>query len=146
MINDFLLTEDRVSMANGLEVRVPLLDQELVEFALALPSSFKVHHLEKKWALKKAVLPLLNEEILNKKKWGFSFNPYLLFDAQLKPLARKVLTREKVHEHGLFSWDWIERVLETPSSPRMRWHYFNLWVMVGFSQWHDLFFGEERRV
>jgi asparagine synthase (glutamine-hydrolysing) len=144
LINDFLLTEDRVSMAHGLEVRVPFLDRELVQFVLSLPSSFKYRPGQKKRLLKAAMKPELPAWVLAKPKWGFSFNPHLLFKTELKPFAQKILTRERVEEMGLFSWKWIQSVLEAPPHPKMRWHYFNLWVMAGTVIWHDLFFSGKK--
>ncbi len=139
LTNDFLLNEDRVSMAHGLEVRVPLLDQKLVDFTLALPTSWKYLPFNKKRILKNSVQKWLPPEILKKRKWGFSFNPYYQFRKDLKNIARKILTKQEVEKQGLFSWNWIDKVINTAPTPRMRWHYFNLWVMVGFTIWHKMF-------
>lgn len=137
--NDFLLTEDRVSMAHALEVRVPLLDREIVEFAAGLPSSMVYSPRTKKKLLKDAAEEWIPREMLDKKKWGFSFNPVLLFEKQLKPLAQEILTPRKLADLQVFNPKWVRQVLESPVSPRMRWHYFNLWVMIGFALWHDRF-------
>ncbi|MCB0403613.1 MAG: asparagine synthase (glutamine-hydrolyzing) [Bdellovibrionales bacterium] len=145
LVNDFLLTEDRVSMAHSLEVRTPLLDKTLVEFAFSLPSSAKYHFRQKKMLLKQAVTNLLPAEILNKKKWGFSFTPHLFFEKQLRDFARNTLTRREVQDLGWFSWPWIDRVLNSKPSPKLRWHYFNLWVMAGFHLWHNTFFQSSNR-
>ncbi|MBN2407214.1 MAG: asparagine synthase (glutamine-hydrolyzing) [Elusimicrobia bacterium] len=142
LINDFLLTEDRVSMAHGLEVRVPLLDRKLVEFALSIPTPMKYSFLRKKKILKKAVTDRLPGRILSKKKWGFSFNPYYQFSKDLKTIAGSVLTRDRVESQGLFSYRWIRQVLDARPDPGMRWHYFNLWVMAGFTLWHDMFIAD----
>lgn len=142
LTNDFLFTEDRVSMAHSLEVRVPFLDKELVEFAFSLPSNFKYGPRNKKKILKDAALKWLPRDILEKKKWGFSFNPYHLFQKQLRTTAMSVLTEKRVKDLGVFSWKWIDDVLTQRPTPRMRWHYFNLWVMLGIFLWHERFFGD----
>jgi asparagine synthase (glutamine-hydrolysing) len=139
--NDFLLTEDRVSMASSLEVRVPFLDLELVKFAFSLPSSLKYRPGNKKRLLKIVGRDWLPESILEKRKWGFSVNPYLLYQKQLRTFATQVLTESAVKEMGLFNWKWICDVLDKPANPKMRWHYFNLWVMAGMTLWHRTFFG-----
>jgi asparagine synthase (glutamine-hydrolysing) len=146
MVNDFLLTEDRVSMAHSLETRVPLLDGELVDFALSLPSSLKYRPGNKKRIMKAAVRDRLGDDILRRRKWGFSFDPVAIFASHIRPFALQTLTREKVGELGVFNWRWIERTLESPVTSSMRWHYFNLWVMAGFSLWHDLFVSRRVRV
>lgn len=68
-----LLARDRMSMAHGLEVRVPLLDYRLVEFALSLPPSWLVSALpvEGKRIMRKVADPLLSDGILNRPKQGF---------------------------------------------------------------------------
>ena len=140
LINDFLLTEDRVSMASGVETRVPLLDQELVEFALSLPSSFKYRPGQRKRILRRAMREHLPSQLFSKPKWGFSFDPVFLFPRGLKGLASQVLTQEAVQELGLFNWKWIRSVLDARPSPELRWHYFTLWVMTGIVLWHQEFF------
>ncbi|MBI3616105.1 MAG: asparagine synthase (glutamine-hydrolyzing) [Candidatus Omnitrophica bacterium] len=69
--NDLMVKTDRCSMAHGLEVRSPLLDTPLIEYAAALPDRFKVRGCQTKVLLKKACADLLPPEIRNRKKMGF---------------------------------------------------------------------------
>ncbi len=69
--DDFLVKVDRASMANGLEVRPPLLDHELLEMAGRIPSSLKVHHGETKWILKEACKDRLPRSVVRRRKHGF---------------------------------------------------------------------------
>ena len=139
LVNDFLLTEDRVSMAHGLESRVPLLDQDLMDYAFHLPSHFKYRRGTKKYLLKQVAKPWLPEFVIKKKKWGFSVNPYLLFQKQLKQFAEGELTPSRLKDLDVFSPQWVDQVLKAKPSPLLRWHYFNLWVMCGYSLWHRQF-------
>ncbi|MBF0107613.1 MAG: amidotransferase 1, exosortase A system-associated [Magnetococcales bacterium] len=66
-----LVKVDRASMAHGLEVRVPLLDHELVAWMLQLPAEFKLHHGSGKALLKEGLTTLLGREILDRPKMGF---------------------------------------------------------------------------
>lgn len=68
---DILVKVDRMSMANSLEVRAPLLDYKIVEFAANIPSHLKFHNGEKKHILKETVKKILPDEILYRKKMGF---------------------------------------------------------------------------
>jgi asparagine synthase (glutamine-hydrolysing) len=146
MINDFLLSGDRVSMANSLEVRVPFLDVDLVNFAFSIPTRFKIKNNRTKYIFRQAMAGILPDPIIRKKKWGFSFNPYYQFQKDLKTVAERVLTRERVLETGFFNYDFIRQVVEHRPHPRLRWHYFVLWMMVGFHIWHDMFItGDVRR-
>jgi asparagine synthase (glutamine-hydrolysing) len=139
MIDDFLLSEDRVSMAHGLEARVPFLDLDLVKLAFRIPARVKMRGSEMKYLLRKALASHLPEPVLRKKKWGFSFNPYHQFQKDLKKAVRERLTERAVKELGFFNFRFIEKVVNHPPHPRLRWHYFIIWVMLGFHQWYDLF-------
>lgn len=143
MIDDFLLSEDRVSMAHGLEVRVPFLDPDLVRLAFSIPTRLKMPGLTPKALFRDALASRVPERIARKKKWGFSFNPYHQYQKDLARVAREVLTRESVERLGIFNYRFIEQILNHRPVPRMRWHYFLLWVIVGVHQWHELFFSSE---
>ncbi|GAA0540506.1 asparagine synthase (glutamine-hydrolysing) [Rhizomicrobium palustre] len=69
---DILTKVDRASMANSLEVRVPMLDASFVEWALSLPRDFKLRGGEGKFVLKRALEPLLPHKVLYRPKQGFS--------------------------------------------------------------------------
>lgn len=139
MVDDFLANEDRVSMAHGLEVRVPFLDRDLVAFANSIPISLKLHGGTMKYIFKQAMHGILPEHTLQKKKWGFSFNPYYQFQKDLKTLANRVLTRDKIVTRGIFNYDYLREILDAPPDPRLRWHYFYLWNVVGFEIWFQMF-------
>lgn len=139
MVEDFLNNEDRVSMGNSLEVRVPFLDTDLVKFAFSIPSNLKYKNDEGKYIFKKAMRGILPDETLRKKKWGFTFSSYHQFNKDLKTAAKMILTRERVESQGLFNYDYINRIIEYPPSPKMYWHYFFLWNVVGVTIWQQMF-------
>src|SRR5262249_44421929 len=72
LCDDILVKVDRASMAHALEVRVPLLDQEVVQLAARMPSSLKLKDRETKIALRAAASKLLPESVLTRKKMGFT--------------------------------------------------------------------------
>jgi asparagine synthase (glutamine-hydrolysing) len=139
MIDDFLMNEDRTSMAHGLEVRVPFLDRELVRFAMGIPVDLKIRRNETKYIFRKAMSGLLPEHVLRKKKWGFSFNPYYQFQKDLKAVAERVLTAQRVAQRGWFNYAYLRRILDHPPHPRLRWHYFFLWLALGLEIWAQMF-------
>jgi asparagine synthase (glutamine-hydrolysing) len=139
MVNDFLVNEDRVSMAHGLEVRVPFLDRDLVSYAARIPTALKLAHGETKHLFKRAVAPWLPPAVLQKKKWGFTFSAYHQFNKDLRVVAERILTPRRVADAGWFNYEWIRAVVQHPAHPRMRWHYFMLWMMVGFEIWRQMF-------
>ncbi|MFV2080700.1 MAG: asparagine synthase (glutamine-hydrolyzing) [bacterium] len=139
MVDDFLANEDRTSMANSLEVRVPFLDKDLVEFAFSIPAGIKFDGGELKAVLKKSMAGILPPETLAKPKWGFTFDSYFQFQKDLKELAERELTENFIREQGLFNYRFIKSILDHPPHRWMRWHYFLLWLILGVKIWEDLF-------
>ena len=72
--DELLMFGDKLSMAHGLEVRVPFLDKEIVEFAERLPANFKVRNGSQKWLHRQVCEQLLPKTILRRKKRGFAVN------------------------------------------------------------------------
>lgn len=72
--DELLMFGDKLSMAHGLEVRVPYLDREIVEYVERLPARLKVRHLSQKWLHKQVSGQILPREILKRKKRGFAVN------------------------------------------------------------------------
>jgi len=142
MPDDFLLNEDRTSMANSLEVRVPYLDLELVKYAFTIPSNLKVNNMKLKYCFREAMKSHLPGKIIKKKKWGFTFNPYFQFKKDLKQTAEEILTKKRIKEQGIFNYSFIRKILDYPPHPKLRWHYFYLWIVIGFQIWEDIFLND----
>lgn len=70
--DELLLFTDKLSMAHGLEIRVPYLDREIVEFARRLPARFKIRNGQRKWLHRRVAERFLPPEILRRRKQGFS--------------------------------------------------------------------------
>jgi len=139
MQEDFLMNEDRTSMANGLEVRVPFLDRDLAQFAMSIPAELKMKRNRPKRLFRKAMEGILPDHTLRKKKWGFSFNPDYQFQKDLKQVAEQILTKEQVERRGFFNYAYLRGILDHPPHPRLRWHYFFLWVALGMEIWFRMF-------
>ncbi len=139
MVDDFLANEDRMSMAHGLESRVPFLDRRIVEMVYSFPVAWKIQRGQRKILLKKMVSHRLPARILSKKKHGFTFNPVIQFQKDLKGFASEYLSRERVENSGIFNYAYIERVLNSNPHPSLRWHYFLLWKIAGYHLWEDIF-------
>lgn len=139
MVDDFLLNEDRTSMANSLEVRVPFLDKELVEFAFSIPASVKFADGGLKTVLKTAMKGILPDVTLKKPKWGFTFDSFFQFQKDLRSLAQAELTEPFIRQQGIFNYRFIRSILDHPPHRWLRWHYFLLWLILGVKVWEDLF-------
>jgi asparagine synthase (glutamine-hydrolysing) len=145
MVSDLLHNEDTMSMAHSVESRVPLLDLELVRFAARIPGHIRFEG-GLKGLLKASLRGVLPERVLQKKKWGFTFDPVEQFQKDLGPLVRETLTPDQLRRSGIFNPTFVESVLKAQPHQRLRWHYFLLWQMVGVETWLDTFTGTRSRV
>jgi asparagine synthase (glutamine-hydrolysing) len=97
LVDDILTKVDRASMAHSLEVRVPLLDHEVMEYAASIPASYKLRGGEGKYIFKKVLAQVLPAEVLQRPKMGFSIPLAQWFRRELKPnFEREVLTKRSV--------------------------------------------------
>lgn len=110
--DDLLIKADKITMANSLELRVPLLDHKVLEFAASLPASYKVEGTETKRALKATFARTVPQEILTRKKAGFPvpYDSWLRND--LSGYARETLLSERAKSRGYFQPTEVERLLD----------------------------------
>ncbi len=127
---DILVKVDRTSMANGLEVRAPFLDHDLVAWGLALPASLKRSGLEGKRVLKEAVRPLLPPEILGRGKQGFSVSLAAALRREEAGLKSRLLGPAML-ESGLFAHPALARMIEEHMSGQLD-HSQPLWLLLVF--------------
>jgi len=139
MVNDLLLQEDRLSMAFGLEVRVPFLDEDLVDLITAIDRDARMRDRQPKSLMKRAAAAWLPPSILQRPKSGFQVPIHRFFHTHLMPLCAELLCRQRLETDGLFNPDFVEAVLRQRPHPRLRWHYFMLYLMIGVNLWFDIF-------
>ncbi len=134
LVDDMLVKTDRASMAHSLEARVPILDQVVAEFALALPSRSKVRGLAKKRLLRQAVTPLLPREVIAGKKRGFSPPIGNWLRNELQPLTREVLSPGALREQGYFRHEAVSLFIDEHAA-RKADHSRKIWALLTFSLW-----------
>jgi asparagine synthase (glutamine-hydrolysing) len=93
---------DKMSMAAGLEVRVPFLDLDLVEFAARVPCHYKQRGRQGKWLLKKAMEPYLPHDVIYRSKSGFGLPLRRWLRVELRDWLSDILSYESLHRRGLF--------------------------------------------
>jgi asparagine synthase (glutamine-hydrolysing) len=133
---DILAKVDRASMAHSLEVRVPLLNRVLVEFAAGLPHSMKLHRLTTKYLLRQALQGLLPAPILWRGKKGFNVPVAKWFTGPLKPLLEDLLSPSRLKRQGLFQPDYVGSLLQEHQA-RRRDHRKLLWTLLAFQMWFE---------
>ncbi len=112
--DDILMKQDKVSMAHAVEVRVPFLDHELVEYALSMPPSLKVRGLASKWILRRHARDLLPPRAASRRKMPF-YTPVERYLAQpvFVDLLDDLLSERAVRERGVFRPDAVGRLRDS---------------------------------
>ena len=113
LVDDILTKVDRASMAHALEVRVPLLDHELVEWMSSLPPRFKLQGADGKHLFKAALRAHLPEELLYRPKMGFAVPLASWFRGPLRERLRAALLGSRLADTGLFERRCVLDLLET---------------------------------
>ncbi len=138
LVDDMLTKVDRMSMANSLEVRVPLLDHRLVEWMSQVPSSLKVRGLDLKYLFKDVARDLLSRKIVDRRKAGFHVPIPGWIKHELRPLIAEQLSPATVARQGIFNPDYVGELLDAHRSGSENYSR-NIWGLLIFSLWYDRF-------
>ncbi len=148
-LHGLLLVEDKLSMAHGLETRVPFLDNELVDFALQIPISMKINtkvpDLEGKLILRQAMKNLLPQQIISRKKQGFSAPDASWFRGDSINYLNKLLRDPKANIYEFLSRKYVLQVLDEHCTGQVN-HRLLIWSLLSFEWWCRLFLNNEYRV
>jgi len=128
---DILTKVDRASMAHALEVRVPILDHEFVEWVSGLPPELKLKGSEGKYIFKKSLEPHLPNDVLYRDKMGFAVPIASWFKGPLKERVRESLTSERLGDTGYFDMSYVKRLVDEHQSGQ-REHSAALWSLLMF--------------
>lgn len=126
-----LVKVDRASMANSLEVRSPLLDHDLAEWAARLPPDLKLQGGEGKYVLKRALEPLVPHDVLYRPKRGFSIPIARWFRGPLRGRLREAVEGPALAATGFFDMAVLTRMVDQHQSGQ-RDHSAALWVVLMF--------------
>ena len=132
--DDLLLKVDRMTMAAGLEARVPYLDHRVVELALRMPAGLKVRNRSGKWILKEAAEGLVPGWVRKRKKHGLDVPIGSWLRGPLKDALTGTLTSKRCRERGLFNPKGVDGLLADHFSQRADYG-LTLWGMLVLEQW-----------
>lgn len=142
-LHGLLVVEDRVSMANSLEARVPFLDNDLVELALRMPVRLQYDASSGKRVLREAMKGLLPPEVVGRAKQGFSPPDESWYRGATMEYIKGLLLDPRTIGRGYFRSQWIERTLAEHSSARAN-HRLLIWSLLCFEWWNRLFIDGEQ--
>jgi asparagine synthase (glutamine-hydrolysing) len=142
-LQGLFIVEDKLSMAHSLESRVPFLDNDLVDFACAIPAHHKVSAGASKLVLRKAMRGLIPDHILNARKQGFTPPEDAWYRGPALPYLRQVILSPRGLERGHFRPEALETVFAEHVAGA-RNHKKLLWSLLCFEWWNRVFVDGER--
>ena len=131
-----LVTVDRASMANSLEVRSPLLDRDVVDFVCRLPMEYKLNGLRTKYILKKAAEEFLPRNIVYRKKKGFGVPLAQWLAGDLKEFMLDYLSQERIQRQGIFHYPYIKQLIDEQLT-KTKDNREPLWTLLVFQTWYE---------
>ena len=137
--NNILEYTDKTSMAVSLEVREPLLDHKLVEFAANIPFSLKIKNGSMKHILKLAMKNEIPKNILNRKKRGFTPPIINWLNRSLTDLESKYLSEQQIRERKLIDYEYVKKLSEGYKNGKTS-NYVKIWSLICLESWFQSFF------
>lgn len=134
--DDILVKVDRASMAVSLEVRAPLLDYRIIEFAWRVPFSLKVHNGEGKWLLRKLLNKYVPREITDRPKMGFDVPVAAWLRGELRDWAESLIDAARLRREGFLNTKVVRAKWHEHLSGK-RNHQHALWAVLMFQAWLD---------
>lgn len=129
-----LVKVDRASMANSLEVRSPFLDHKMVEFACRIHPKYKLNRLTTKYILKKALIGILPNMIIHRRKSGFMMPVADWLRTEMKPVLEDVCSESQIRSDGIFDPAAVRKFIDEHTT-RTRDHRKILWALLCFQLW-----------
>jgi asparagine synthase (glutamine-hydrolysing) len=140
--DDLLIKADKMTMANSVELRVPLLDHVVLEFAASLPVRQKVNGRTSKYIAKKVLASRVPKEILTRRKAGFPV-PYESWLANgMKSWVRDLLFDRRTVERGYFKITSVENLIK--ENERTAGYSKEVFSLITLEFWHRLFWDGEK--
>jgi asparagine synthase (glutamine-hydrolysing) len=136
LVGDMLVKVDRMSMAHGLEVRCPWLDQRVVECAAAMPGAYKLARGAGKRILRHAFKDRLPDAVFDRPKRGFEMPIAQWLRADLSDLVRRAIDPVRLARDGLFRPELPKRWHDDLMSGR-RDTSWELWTLIVFQGWNE---------
>jgi asparagine synthase (glutamine-hydrolysing) len=134
MAHDILVKVDRASMACSLEVRAPLVDQELLEFVATIPSDLKLRGATGKYIFKKTVEAFVPREIVYREKHGFGVPIETWFRHELRDLLHSELLENRDEAAEFFDAEFVATMLREHAAGQRDWSV-QLWPLLVFRMW-----------
>lgn len=134
LVDDPVKRVDNMTMAWGLEARVPFLDHELVELAARIPAQHKIKD-GGKYVLKEVGRRIIPHEVIDRPKGYFPVPALKYLDGEYLDMAREILSRKAAKERGLFAQSYIDMLLQSPREHITPLRGSKLWQITLLEYW-----------
>jgi len=134
LANDMLVKVDRMSMAHSLEVRVPLLDLEMIRACLRIPADFKLRGHQTKYILRRCLDGILPGRILRRRKAGFVLPLEAWFRGPLLPVLLEYVNHDFLKKCGLFRSSMVEHIIQAHVQGKQD-HAYQLFTLLVLAVW-----------
>jgi asparagine synthase (glutamine-hydrolysing) len=138
LADDILVKVDRMSMATSLETRAPFLDVDVMELAFSMPGHLKIRNGRRKHVVKEALRGLLPDQILNRKKEGFSIPMKQWLRGPLRPMMDRLLAPDRLAARGVVDPAETARLIAEHCNGRAN-HAHVLFSLMVFERWAEEF-------
>ncbi|OGW17185.1 MAG: asparagine synthase (glutamine-hydrolyzing) [Nitrospinae bacterium RIFCSPLOWO2_12_FULL_45_22] len=142
MPDHLLMIVDRMAMAHSLEVRPPLLEHKMVEFAARIPANLKLNGVKLKYILRKVASRYIDPSLVTRKKQGFGFPLAYWMRKELKPFLRNIVKESRFIEHKIFDHEYVHNMTEEHIAGK-RDHNFRIWIFMNLEIWYRLFIEQQ---
>lgn len=129
---------DKLSMAEGVEVRVPFLDLDLVEFSTKLPPELKLKGTTTKYLLKKVMERYLPDEIIYRPKAGFGAPVRYWITSELSGMISDSLSKERIAQRGIFDFEKVQTLINENKAGTIDASY-PIWALLAIESWFQQF-------
>jgi asparagine synthase (glutamine-hydrolysing) len=143
LADNLLYKMDIASMASSLEVRVPYLDHNVVEYSVNVPLEHKIKKGEQKYLMKKALEKYLPTELIYRKKWGFPAPIGNWLQNELSFMIDKYLSTEELEKHHLFNQNFVQLIIAKFRNGEV-FHYKRIWALIVFQMWFNRYMENEK--
>ena len=133
-----LTYSDKLSSAASVEIRVPLLDAEIVEFLSRVPPEMKLHRLTSKYILKKAMRNIVPEWVIRRRKAGFGAPTRMWLRRDLREMVDDLLSDANVRRRGYLNPVEVRRLIEEDRAGTEDYSY-RVWMLLTLELWHRAF-------
>jgi len=142
MVDSILAKVDFMSMAHSLEVRVPYLDPQFVEFAISIPAHLKLKWFNEKYIFKKTFSGDIPQAILKRKKAGFNIPIGKWLRGELRGLLTDIVCEKNIKQVGFLKWSYISNMMNDHLRCKQD-HGYQLLSLLHFCLWHQRFIGDQ---